>query len=214
MPAYHILTQAVREKAALPHHISRCSAAISTPERSVGTLVIPPFPGRTLPGTPRSKCPRISCGRRAAPRRIDVPIAAARLAVRVEALRMDQVQLVPGPGHGDVEEALSLLFILSAAEILKILRPAHLIPMLSICGLRLFGAMPQATRGPPVSDLPIRRTCRKLANPPPGVFYLRGIVIRRLPCVGPDRQFSLCPSFLAFSVSSPMVHRASPCDVG
>ncbi len=92
--------------------------------------------------------------------------------------------------------------------------PIHLIPMLSICGLRLFGAVPQATRGPPVSDLPIRRTCRNLANPPPGVFHLRGIVIRRLPCVGPDRQFSLCPSFLAFSVSSPMVHRASPCDVG
>ncbi len=47
-----------------PHHISRSSAAISTPERSVGALVIPPSPGRTLPGTPRSKCPRISCGRK------------------------------------------------------------------------------------------------------------------------------------------------------
>ncbi len=74
----------------------------------------PTFPGENASRDSQIEVPKDLLREKAAPRRIDVPIAAARLAMRVEALRMDQVQLVPGSGHGDVEEA-PLLDLIGAA---------------------------------------------------------------------------------------------------
>ena len=45
----------------------------------------------------------------------DMTVAAAGLVVRIETLWVHEVKLVPGPRHGDVEQAALLLDLLRAA---------------------------------------------------------------------------------------------------